>query len=239
MTMTTRLSTIFVLLGIIIGVFFAAQFQTEVPLDSAFPADQYVARRNLIKDFLDEQGVLRNQIANLNKQINDQQKKNEASLSTAKLSILDSLKTDAGLTSVTGPGVEIFLTDSAGANRESTGVVPEALVQASDLRDIVNLLRTQQPEAIAINNQRILSTTPITAVGASILVGNFYIAPPFTITVVGDAEFMSQRLKDPSVLTELKKRAADFKLQFHLTVKSHINIPPYNGDFRVKYVKPA
>lgn len=237
--MTTRLSVIFILLGVIIGVFFAAQFRTEVPLDSAFPADQYLARQNLIKDYLDEQGVLRNQIANLNRQIDEQQKKNEASLSKTKLSYLDSLKTDAGLSAITGPGIELYLSDSAGANRESTGVIPEALVQASDLRDIVNLLRTGHPDAIAINNQRVLPTTSITAVGPNILVNNFYIAPPFIVTVVGDEDFLFQRLRDTSVLTELKKRAADFKLQFNLTLRSHINIPSYNGDFRLKYVKPT
>ncbi len=239
MAMTTRLSAIFVLLGIIIGVFFAAQFRTEVPLDSAFPADQYIARQNLIKDYVDEQGILRNQIATLNRQIDEQQKKNEATLSTAKLSRLDELKGDAGLTSVTGRGIEIALTDSPGANRESIGVIPEALVQAADIRDIVNLLRTGHPDAISINNQRVLATTPISAVGGNILVNNFYIAPPFIITTVGDENFLFQRFKDTTVLPELKKRAADFKLQFNLTLKPHVNIPPYNGDFRLKYVKSS
>lgn len=235
--MTTRLSVIFVLLGIIIGVFFAAQFQTDVPLDSAFPADQYLARQNLIKSFIDEQGIFRNTIANLNRQIDEQRKKNEASLSRTKLSLLDELKKDAGLSSVSGGGIEIILTDSSGANRESTGIVPASLIQAADIRDVVNLLRTGNPDAMAINNQRLLATTPITAVGANILVGNFYIAPPFVITAVGDESFLSERLKDPLVLTELKKRAAEFKLQVSLTVKSHIKIPSYNGDFRLKYVQ--
>ncbi len=235
--MTTRLSTIFVLVGIIIGVFFAAQFQTDIPLDSAFPADQYLARQHLIKSFIDEQGVFRNTIANLNRQIDEQRKKNEASLSRTKLSLLDNLKRDAGLSPVTGSGMEILLTDSSGANRESTGVVPAALIQASDLRDLINVLRSGNPDAMAINNQRLLATTAITAVGANILVGNFYIAPPFIVTVVGDESFLSDRLKDPLVLAELKKRATEFKLQIDLTIKSHLKIPSYNGDFRLKYVQ--
>ncbi|MFA7277599.1 MAG: DUF881 domain-containing protein [Candidatus Gracilibacteria bacterium] len=236
MTMTTRLSIIFVLLGVTIGVFFAAQFRTDVPLDSAYPADQYVARQNLIKDYIDEQGVLRNQIANLNKQIDEQQKKNEAVLSKTKLSHLDDLKASAGLTTVVGRGIQIDLSDSPGANRESVGVIPEALVQAADIRDIVNLLRTGHSDAISINGQRVLATTPITAVGGNILVNNSYIAPPFEIVAAGDENFLYQRLKDPAILPELKKRASNFKLQFNLTLKSHVNIPAYNGDFRLKYV---
>lgn len=234
--MTTRLSTIFVLLGIIIGVFFAAQFRTEIPLDGAFPADQYAARQNLIKDYVDEQGVLRNQIGNLNRQVDEQQKKNQATLSSAKLSRLDDLKTEAGMTAVSGRGLQIDLADSPGANRESANIAPEALVQAADIRDIVNLLRTGHPDAISINNQRILPTTSISAVGPNILVNNFYIAPPFVINTVGDETFLSQRLKDPGIFPELKKRATDFKLQFNLTLKSRVTIPAYNGDFRLKYL---
>lgn len=234
--MTKRLSIIFVVLGIIIGVFFAAQFRTDVPLDSAFPADQYVARQNLIKDYVDEQGVLRNQIANLNRQIDEQQKKNQATLSTAKLSYLDELKANAGLTPVIGPGIEINLSDSPGTNREGSNVSPEAIVQAADIRDIINLLRTGHPNGISVNGQRIIATTPITAVGGNILVNNSYIAPPFIITVSGDDDFLYQRLKDPTVLAELKRRASTFKLQFSLTLRPHVNIPSYNGDFRLKYV---
>jgi len=234
--MSVRLSTIFVVLGVLIGIFFAAQFRTGIPLDGTYPADQYQARQNLIKDFLDEQGILRNQIANLNSQIDEQQKKNQALLSKTKLSYLDELKAAAGLTSMKGRGIEIQLSDSPGANRESTGVVPEALVQAADLRDIVNLLRTGNASAIAINNQRILPTTHISAVGNSILVNNFYVAPPFVITAVSDEDFLYARLNDTTTLTDLKKRATQFGMPFTLTLRSHVSLSPYNGDFRLKYV---
>lgn len=234
--MSVRLSTIFVVLGVLIGLFFAAQFSTGIPLDSSYPADQYQARQNLIKDFVDEQGVLRNQIANLNRQIDEQQKKNQALLSRTKLSYLDELKAMAGLTSIRGRGIEIQLSDSPGASRESTGVVSEALVQAGDLRDIINLLRTGRAQAIAINNQRILPTTHISAVGNSILVNNFYVAPPFIITAVDDEEFLYARLNDPATLVDLKKRATQFAMPFTLTLRSHVSLSPYNGDFRLKYV---
>jgi len=231
-----RLSIIFVVLGVMIGVFFAAQFGTDVPLDGAFPADQYQARRVLIKDFIDEQEGLRDRIAKLNRQIDERQKRNQALLSQTKLSYLDELKRAAGLTTITGKGVVINLGDSPGASRESTGIIPEALVQASDLRDLVNILRTGNADAIAINNQRILSTTHISAVGNSILVNNSYIVPPFAIFVVGDVDYLSSRLRDAGVLSDLKKRASQYQLQFDLTLKSHVNIPPYNGNFRMKYV---
>lgn len=234
--MSVRLSTIFVILGVMIGIFFAAQFRTDVPLDSAFPADQYQARQNLIKDFVDEQGMIRTQIANLNDQIDEQQKKNQALLSKTKLSFLDELKAVAGLTAARGRGIEIQLGDSPGASREATGVIAEALVQAGDLRDIINVLRTGNATAIDINGQRILPTTHISAVGNSILVNNFYVAPPFTISAVSDEEFLNARLKDANVLSDLKKRASQFNMPFTLTLKDFISLSPYNGDFRLKYV---
>lgn len=232
----THLSVIFVVLGLMIGVFFAAQFRTEVPLDSAFPADQYQARQHLIKEFIDEQSGLRSQITALNDQIQEQQKKNETLISKTKLEYLDTLRRIVGLSSISGSGLEVYIGDSPGANRESTGPIAEAVVQASDLRDIVNFLRTGNIKAIAINNQRLLPTSSITAVGANILVHNFYIAPPYVISVVGDEEYLLQRLSDKSVLSDIKKRTSLLKMPFRVSLKPHITLPPYNGDFRVKYL---
>lgn len=234
--MSWRVSAIFVVLGVLVGVFFAAQLRTEVPLDGSFAADQIQARNRLIKTFVDEQGLLQNQIASLRNDISDQQKKNEKLFSTKRLSYLDSLKEQAGVTSITGEGVIITINDAPGANREQTGVILDALVQASDLRDIVNVLRASAASAIAINNQRVLPTTSIVAVGNSILVNNFYITAPFTISAVGDMSFITQRLRDKTILDGLKKRIAQYKISFDLSTRSHITVTPYTADFRLKYV---
>lgn len=234
--MSWRVSIIFVILGVLVGVFFASQLRTEVPLDSSFAADQIQARNNLIKTFVDEQGLLQNQIVNLRSDISDQQKKNEKLFSTKRLSYLDSLKEQAGATSITGEGVVITVNDAPGANREQTGVILDALVQASDLRDIVNVLRASASSAISINSQRVLPTTSIVAVGNSILVNNFYITAPFTISAVGDASFIIQRLRDKAILDGLKKRIVQYKIPFDVSTRSRVTVSPYTADFRLKYV---
>src|SRR5690606_30062919 len=130
---------------------------------------------------LDEQSYLQSRIVSLRKQIEDAEGLIEDHTQTVNFEIIEELKRDIGLTEVKGEGLEIIMGDMA---------------QASDIRDIINILNAASADAISINGQRIISNSSISSVGTTILINNAHIAPPFLITAVGDSDLMLQRLLD-------------------------------------------
>jgi len=230
------ISGIFVVTGIFVGLLLTMQFKSSMPT-ALFPADELQAQRELIESYVSDQGLLKSKIVSLRSQTEEAQENAKAIVQVANLEILKTLKKDMGLELLRGPGVQIDVNDGVFVNRDSADEVSQSMIHASDLRDIVNILRTAKVEGIAINDQRILSSTPITSVGNTILVNNFHLLPPFTITAIGDADLIMQRINDPSSLPDLQKRASELKIQFSSEQKDGLSAPIYNGNLSTKFVK--
>ncbi len=227
---------IFVCVGGLIGLFLTFHFRTALPVESTVPIDELEAREALLKQFLDEQSYLQSRIVTLRKQIEDAQGKIEASSEDVNLSLLENLKSDIGLTEVSGEGLEISLNDSPFAAKVDIEDSEKYRVQASDLRDLVNLLNAASSTAIAINNQRVISNSTISTVGSTILINNTHTAPPFTISAVGDADLMLERVLNKGLLPSLYAKKADTNLTFNIVKKGRVNVPIYNGDLKVEYL---
>lgn len=213
--------------GVFLGLLSVWQFSTKTPLESNFPSDEVTAREELIKSFLDEQSYLQSRIVSLRKEIETYQSDLESQVQQVNLEILENLKAKISLTQASGPGLEIILDDSPKS---------ENFVQASDLRDLVNLLNAANADAIAINNQRIVAQTPISSVGTNILVNNSHLAPPFVISAVGDSDIMIQRITNKSLLPEIYERTKAKKIILEIYKKNNIEIPIYNGDLKTNYL---
>lgn len=231
----TIISIVFIVTGIFVGLLLTMQFKSSIPT-SVFPTDELEAQQNLIESYIADQALLKTKIVNLRSQIDEAQQQSEALIQDNNLETLKSLKKEMGLESIRGKGVEISLSDGAFVNRESSESISQSLIHASDLRDIVNVLRTAKAEGISINDQRVIASTPITSVGNTILVNNFHLLPPFTVSAVGDQELLTQRLNDPTSLPDLQKRSSELKIQFVTELKEGVNIPIYNGNLSTKYL---
>ena len=234
--MNKHFITVFLISGVIIGVLLTWQFSASVPLSTDFPSDEIEAKEDLLKEYLDEQSYLQSRIVSLREQINESQISIETQSEVFNIDFLNKLKKNVGLTEVSGSGIEILLDDSPFAFREGADVTDSHLVQASDIRDIVNLLNSANVYAISVNNQRIIATSPISSVGTTILVNNAYIAPPFTITAVGDTESILQRLLDPVLLPDLYERAKKSNIVFEIAKKNITTVSIYNGDLKTNYI---
>lgn len=235
--MNSRIILGFILIGVLIGFFFTIQLRADVPVSSLFPTDQLEARDQLLKTFIDEQALLQNRSSELRSQIEEQQKNNEQIISRAKLSILEEQKEKIGLSVNKGPGITLLLDDSPGGKRELSVEGDESLVQAADLRDLVNFLRMSGATAISINQQRIIASTSISAVGASILVNNFHLTPPFVITAVADPDFIFQRFQESGILTDLKRRAQKLQMPLKLKREEQVVLPAFSGNIQFHFLK--
>jgi len=233
-----RTQLVFVASGVFIGLLITSQFRSSVPT-SSYPSDELAIKKELIKNFLDDQSLLKSKIVVLRDEIGKTQDQSKNLGDQKLIETLNQLKTDVGLETAQGNGVEISLNDGVLVKRDETDAIDQSLIHAADLRDLINVLRSARAEAISINDQRILSNTSITSVGNTILVNNFHLLPPFTVIAIGDPELMSQRLTDVNALPDLNKRQKSSNIQFTFAIKNGLLAPIYNGDFSVKYMKPT
>lgn len=228
----------FIITGLLVGLLLTVQIRSAVP-PSSYIVDEINIQKELVKSYLNEQAQFKSKIVLLREEIEENQENTYISSKENNLEVLSELKSDIGLEVAKGEGVQIALDDGIFGDREQAEDITQSLIHASDLRDLVNLLRTANVGAIAINDQRIIASTPITSVGNTVLVNNFHLLPPFKVVAIGDTELISQRLNDPSTMPDLRKRIDDNNVQFKAEIIPHLVAPIYNGNFSLKYINEA
>lgn len=226
----------FLIAGLVVGLLATLQFKTKIPIAGGFPSDEVVAKQDLLKSFLDEQSYLQSRIVSLRKELVKTQDVIDAQTEVANFDRLEALKRDIGLTEVRGEGLQILLGDSPVAIRSGAEASDVHLIQASEIRDVVNILFASGADAVSVNNQRVIATSPISSVGTTILVNNSHIAPPFTIRAVGDTEIMLQRLLNRDSLPAIYEKMRKQGIKFEILKKNVVVIPMYNGDLRTKHI---
>lgn len=147
---------------------------------------------------------------------------------------LQSLEALAGLTAVTGPGVVIRLDDSRRPLRPGQGP-NEVILHNYDVATVVNELWVAGADAIAINGQRMIATTPIRSVATTMMVNTKRITPPITIEAIGDPDQLAARVLQPGAYFGLLK-AFDFPAK--VTQAAELTIPAYRGPLQFKYIRP-
>ncbi len=105
---------------------------------------------------------------------------------------LEKARIAAGLIPLTGTGIVLQLEDSQ-EPVPPDGSASDYLVGSRDIRAVVEQLWSVGAEAIAVNGERITTTTAIIDVGPSVLVNSSYQAPPYQVTALGPPE-LYQRL---------------------------------------------
>lgn len=226
----------FIFTGILLGILVIWQFRTEPPNSGVFPTDEWEAKEILFNDYLADQAYFQSRIVALREEIESAHEAINTQSDQSSIELLNRLKKDVGLIEISGRGVEITLDDSPFAIRSGIKVSDNDLVQASDIRDVVNILNASNADGISVNGQRVIATSPIKSVGETLLVNNSYIAPPFVITAVGDAEIMLQRLLNQDVLSSVYERSAKAHIVFKIAVKENAVVPVYNGDLKTNHL---
>ncbi|WP_436788129.1 DUF881 domain-containing protein [Yinghuangia sp. YIM S10712] len=143
----------------------------------------------------------------------------------------------AGADPVEGPGVKIVVDDAEqagakdGANQDprQQQALANGRVLDRDLQRVVNGLWAVGAEAIGINGQRLTALSAIRAAGASILVDNRPLSPPYTVLAIGDAKKMRTdfpKTSDGIYLHDLTQR---FGLRATIGTQKKIKLPAAIG----------
>lgn len=138
----------------------------------------------------------------------------------------------AGTVAVEGPGVIVTLED----NDTITGTPVNEnvyVVHDDDVLRVLNELRAAGAEALAINGQRVVSTSEIRCAGNTISVNNTRTGAPFIISAIGDSEQLSSGLAMRGGLVDELSRWVKIKVE----TKSSITLPAYTGSNNYQYAK--
>lgn len=135
----------------------------------------------------------------------------------------------AGLVDLKGEGVVVTIHDSTSNSPELTAEA--GLVHDTDLVAIVTELKAAGAEAISINGQRIIATTPIRCVGPTIQINSVKVAAPYYIKAIGNSQYLESALNiKGGIVTSLRR----YGLNIEITRQNDIKIDKYDGNFKLR-----
>jgi uncharacterized protein YlxW (UPF0749 family) len=223
----------------VMGFVGAAQWNSSVAREAFTTSAQQVLAGQVVQ-LEEEQEQLRAQIAEAEAEVQAIQE--ESTSSSAILAQLNAqlaqARLAAGMTSVTGPGVVVEIADS---NR----VVPPGenptsfIVLVDDLRDIVAALWASGAEAIAIDGERLVATSSIYGVGASVLVNTSFLSPPFRIEAIGSDGLLERFQSHPAFTGRVAQRIEFFGLEYAAAPASDLELPAFIGSSAFRWGVPV
>ena len=194
-----------------------------------------------------QQEEMRDEIEEAEKRVHDFQERETGSQSrlqelNAELAVA---RLASGLDAVRGPGVVIEIADSQ--RPVPPGESPtNYIVLVDDIRDIVTALWASGAEAVTIAGgsaegipaERLVATSSIYGVGASILVNTAFLSPPFRIEAIGPEGLNDRFLAHPSYLLRVARRIDAYGLQFASEARDELTLPAFVGNTRLRWGAP-
>ncbi|MFA4886020.1 MAG: DUF881 domain-containing protein [Desulfotomaculaceae bacterium] len=221
------------LVGLVLGIMLAFQFRVTKEINKTEPIQRAqrvsaeVSQLKKDRDSLQARvGELRATLDQLPAGPRDSELKEE----------LDMARVLAGVTELSGPGVEVTLNDSNISLKP--GDNPNLYVlHDEDVLRVLNEIRAAGAEAISINGQRLLSNTEIRCTGPTIVLNkNKRLAPPYVITAIGNPDTLEGSIKMKGGVAETLQF---WGIQVGVKKIPQVTVPPYSGGISFDYAKAA
>jgi uncharacterized protein YlxW (UPF0749 family) len=144
------------------------------------------------------------------------------------------LDATVGVAPMSGPGVEVTLSDGPPALAGDDG--PDlARVLDTDVQLVVNGLFASGAAAVAVNGQRITALSPIRSAGEAVLVGFRPLTPPYVIAAVGPND-LADAFASGSARAELSQLEAAYGMGVEVIAQQNVTVPG-RGDLQLRYAK--
>ncbi len=223
-------------LAIMLGLFGAAQWQSNVEGSPAATNSRPALTQSTIQRLEAEQAQLKQQIAALRANTSAQER--SLSQTEATMASLGATLTDqqaiAGTTPLRGDGVEILLDDSTQRVLLPSENPDNYIVHEYQLRDIANLLWNSGAVGISMNGERFVNSTSVYCVGSTILINDTRTSPPYKIVAVGNLAQMKSAFDDGNSLADLKSRAKVYGLVLKIDHAGTFTLPAFNGGIAMR-----
>jgi uncharacterized protein YlxW (UPF0749 family) len=108
-------------------------------------------------------------------------------------------------------------------------VVNAAGLQAVDLQDLLNNLAVGGAEAIAVNDRRVVVGLPVEQTSGGVTIGGETVPPPWTISVIGDANRLAQAadLMTQQMRTDRRVRQATYRVEADVAIRAVVTARPF------------
>lgn len=147
---------------------------------------------------------------------------------------LDAARLSAGLVALHGPGLVIRLEDSDQAVPPG-GAASDYLVNARDVRTVVEELWLAGAEAISVNEERIAVSSAIVDIGDSVLANSAYLAAPFDVTAIGPADLYDRLSHSQGFVDLVRARAQAFGIRISFAELPDVSVPAYAGILTLRH----
>lgn len=187
-----------VLVTALVGFLLASQLRGTAPAERRLETESEGDLARILADLSAEADALRDEIGTLRLQLAELERSNrdDNAANRAASEQLVALQVLAATVPVTGPGVNVEVTDPGGA------------VGYEHLIDVVQELRDAGAEAIAVNGRRVGATSAFAEQEGRVFLDGTQIGPPYRIGAIGPAETLEGGLQIPGgaldTLTSLK-----------------------------------
>ncbi|MDP3051757.1 MAG: DUF881 domain-containing protein [Eubacteriales bacterium] len=219
-----------VLVAIILGVLLALQFRvSSEPQPAVASGERARELTNELSELRKEKQSLALDVADLEERVMTARQ----GIGQAEAAIINEIEKHrvlAGLTDVAGPGVEIILQNVRRSEQPADAAVFS--IRDEELVMLVNELRGAGAEAIAVNGQRIISTSEIRLAFPFINVNLIRISPPYTVSAIGDPEALRNMVELSGGLVEILR---DWGIDVQVEVLDEVIVPAYQGTIRLEY----
>jgi len=142
----------------------------------------------------------------------------------------------AGLTELVGPGLAVTLTDAPRGpdGRYPADVEPDALVvHQQDLQSVLNGLWAGGAEAVAVADQRLISTSAVRCIGNTLLLHGRTYSPPYRISAIGNPVRLRAALDAEPGVTVFRQYVQTYGLGYRVERLGELRMPAYAGSLRL------
>lgn len=148
--------------------------------------------------------------------------------------IQELLAEQAGTVALRGPGLVVSLAPS---ERRAPSAEDEGAyrINDADLQLVVNALWAAGAEAVAINDSRLVATTPIRAAGDTIVVNFRPLSPPYRVSAIGADRPVFER---SDIARRFKRWITLFGLGFTVQTRNAVTVPGYTGRVGISAAAP-
>ena len=156
-------------------------------------------------------------------------------LSQVEAAAAAALAEQAGTVPLRGPGLVVSLSpsDREPPSPEEAGAYE---IHDSDLQLVVNELWAAGAEAVAVNDSRLVATTPIRAAGGTIVVNFRPLSPPYRVTAIGADRL---RFEASEIARRFRRWTELFGLGFSIAERPSVSVPGYTGRVSISAATPA
>lgn len=246
--MSTQRAFIWSLTGVcaLVGFMLTVELSSHIkPQPTSGTLASYLDLRSEIDEQQEENRLLTEQIAKAKAQIAQYQaaQTNQADLEAALRHDEQQTAAAAGLTPVTGPGIEIKIQDDPLLT--PVGSAAQDFQERADvwISEVVNDLFANGATAISINDQRLVTTSSIRWIQGlnslpELQVNTVPVAQPYIIRAVGDVDHMLAELTLKDWQANFNIMQEDFIVTAHRSANG-VTVPAYQGPLPGKWAKEA